>query len=646
MLSSHVVRARLWAFLLATGIAAAATGCNDSGSTSTTPYAAAAPAPASDPTTTTTTPTAPAAPLPTQIAGAPCANQVVFNRDLLPLINSQCLTCHATFGDYATAVTVAAAMATRVTLAAADPDRMPLAPLAALDASDQQAFTQWPADGLIQDVTDPVCTSGTTGSPTPSPTPSPTIDVSSLNLTYVESAVLTDLASQTSAIAQQNVRYLVLTHKVIEGATPAAMANFKWAINKGINGLSTAAGLFKAVPIDANNTIYRFDLRDENMTPAEWTLIENAEPLNFESFTTLGLQIKTLSATRKAWLHAENFLFTSHGGVDQSIYYNILGIPTDLTQFQTGIGVNFAGAQQNDFQAHFIGFNGSPIAENKNRLLTRVPSRDGYYWQTFDIDTTPLSTKNLFQFPLLAASGGQAIYTPDASEIIYSLPNQMQAYALFTAAGSRLDVAALDVVRDNLTPFDPTIINAISCSRCHNQGMITATDQVGADILQNGSQFVANDVSLVGALYRSAAENTATFTTDTTTFSNTLAALNIPAASADPISYAMDTLRADQTLTSLSSLLFMTPSQFTTALNSSAVGRAAFGQLLTGGTVDFSQLTQTLPQFLIDIGFGQNLLVGSDPTTPVSLFNPPVSPVAPAPATPVQTTDALSILKL
>lgn len=526
-------------------------------------------------------------------------NKTVFNRDVKPIIQSKCIACHQTFLDYGSAKTVAAEMARRVNLNDGDRGRMPLYPKDPLPADQKRTFNQWLADGLIQDVSDPACN---TNPPPPQ---------NNLDLSYVETTILNDLNRQTNATTRLNRRYLVLSHKADLGLNAKALNRFLQAINKGLNGLSTAVDLFTVAAIDANQTIFRFDLRDYGLNAVKWALVENKEPLNFESFTGQGLQIKALTGTRKAWLHAENFLFTSHGGQDPNVYYDILGVPVSILGLQAQLGVDFAGSQKNDIQAHFLGFFGSSISLNKNRLLVRVPSRDGYYWQTFDTNSRQLATKNLFQFPLLADSGGVAVYTPDASEVIFTLPNKLQGYALFNAAGVRQNAAPLDVVYDNQTPFDPTITTAFSCVRCHNQGIIPAVDQIRDHVKQNGAQFLSNDVALVDALYRPGETNAATFTTDNAKYGKALTQVGVQAVDLDPMSYAMDSLRKDQSLADVASLFFMTEDQFRVALNSSAVGRLALGQLLSGGTVGFVQLTAILPQLILDIRFGQDAL-GAD----------------------------------
>src|SRR5262249_12390486 len=119
------------------------------------------------------------------------------------------------------------------------------------------------------------------------------------------------------------------------------------------------------------------------------------------------------------------------------------------------------------------GFNGSGVSGN-NRLIERHPSPYGSYWRSYGFaDTT--GQRNLFAFPLGPAADGKG-FVPDGGEIIFSLPNGLNAFMLVNEKGNRLDKAPLSVVSDPRRP-DRAVENGISCMSCHARGFIPVKDQ-------------------------------------------------------------------------------------------------------------------------------------------------------------------------
>jgi serine/threonine-protein kinase len=65
----------------------------------------------------------------------------------------------------------------------------------------------------------------------------------------------------------------------------------------------------------------------------------------------------------------------------------------------------------------------------------------------------------------------------DGGEIIFNLPNGMQAYMLINGQDERIDEGPIDVVRDTKeTSGTPIIVNGLSCMACHKHGMFPPPD--------------------------------------------------------------------------------------------------------------------------------------------------------------------------
>ena len=120
------------------------------------------------------------------------------------------------------------------------------------------------------------------------------------------------------------------------------------------------------------------------------------------------------------------------------------------------------------------GFNDSGVSSN-NRVVERHISRYGAYWKSYDFAGN-VGTQNVLTHPLS--------FQHDGGEIIFNLPNGLQAYYLVDAGGNRLDVAPIKIVR-NPAASDPTVRNGLSCIGCHTEGMKVFEDEVRGVVEQN-----------------------------------------------------------------------------------------------------------------------------------------------------------------
>lgn len=502
--------------------------------------------------------------------------------DIKPILTDNCLVCHFTpspYDRYDVAKGKIDSFIRRQNLGADNPERMPKEPRPPLSAEDKRLIERWKADGLKETDSDCNDTGPVTGS---------------LDLFQLESAIILDLA-KLEADDRINTRYVVTSHR--EGDRSGA-------VDKTLSSLSSEEELYKAEQVAPG--LYRFDLRSYGLDSTDWRLVEDVDPFDLESFTDEGEQIKFLTGARKAWFHFDNFIDITQ---TDRVYYALLDSPKTINQLLIDIGVN-VGAQFRDFSAQFLGFNGSEISLQKNRLIVRFDSEDGYAWVTFDpIALDGVRERNLFEFPCLNGTGCQALFEFAAGEVIYTLPNGMQAYFLFNAAGERQDNAAIElgIVQDTRSPVDPEIQVGIDCHRCHAKGILPSNDEIRDHVTQNGSLFNAEDRQIILELYKSKEANNAAFTADNAVFSRSLAALGID-PNIDQINKARDDLRLDWDLSEVASFLFLSEEEFIRGLKGSAQGSQAIGQLITGGRITFDQFLDIIDVLKNDLRLFQEPL--------------------------------------
>jgi serine/threonine-protein kinase len=166
----------------------------------------------------------------------------------------------------------------------------------------------------------------------------------------------------------------------------------------------------------------------------------------------------------------------------------MLDIPDKLSDLEYQLGFNL---KDNFLRSNLqrSGYAKSGVSK-QNRLLERHTSTaTQYFWISWDF--LPRRAKgDLVRFPLGPVFEGHPFrkqaFEHDGGEIIWSLPNGMQAYMLVKADGSRIDVGPVEVVFDRSAILGtPAIINGISCMYCHRDGMISGfRDEIrGADAI-------------------------------------------------------------------------------------------------------------------------------------------------------------------
>jgi len=270
-------------------------------------------------------------------------------------------------------------------------------------------------------------------------------------------------------------RYFTLTHLYNAGASDDNLRAYRNALSKLVNSLSWGAEVIKPTPIDNEETIFYIDLRhyEWDIKSDKWYKIEQAYPygvqLKSSTWTTLCEETNCeLPFVRADWFIATASL--------PPLYHDILGLPETDKELETQLEVNVAENLKNapGVRVWRAGFNESGVSAN-NRIVERHKSRYGAYWKSYDFAGN-VGTQNIFTHPL--------DFTHDGGEIIFNLPNGLQAYYLSTATGERLDEAPINIVSD-AGSRDPVVRNGLSCMGCHTEGMKTFEDQIRSVIEQN-----------------------------------------------------------------------------------------------------------------------------------------------------------------
>ena len=269
-------------------------------------------------------------------------------------------------------------------------------------------------------------------------------------------------------------RYFTMTHLYNAGESAGILQEYRKALYKLVNSLSWGGTVINPEPIDPQGTIFYIDLRryewDVNNA---WTQIEAGYPyhISFDAPTQTALRaqlgrLQTEMSSNIPSVHVDWFIATASS---PPLYHDLLSLPLTDRALETRLGVDVARniSTAPGVRVWRAGFNNSGVSNN-NRMVERHAFRDGAYWKSYDFAGN-VGTQNIFTHPLA--------FTHDGGEVIFNLPNGLQAYYLVNASGSRLDAAPINIV-SNPAASDPTVRNGISCFGCHTEGMKTFEDQV------------------------------------------------------------------------------------------------------------------------------------------------------------------------
>lgn len=290
-------------------------------------------------------------------------------------------------------------------------------------------------------------------------------------------------------------RYFSLRHlHNIEKVKNSDMQLYRAALSKLVNSLSWKPDIIVPQAIDQHETVFAIDLRDLDwdrhslwrrlLVDYPYALKYNSYP-NDEKLNELAASIYETLGTDVPVVRADWFIATASR---PPLYHMFLRLPEHVAELDESLQVDVADNFRRN-RAWRAGFIKSGVS-TQNRLVERHSALYGAYWISYDFKPEN-ERSNLYKFPL----GPKADWNPhnrhafdhDGGEIIFNLPNGLQAYMLIDATGNRINSGPLDVVRDR-SEFSGSIkiVNGVSCMACHAHGMLTFEDKIRASHLLQG----------------------------------------------------------------------------------------------------------------------------------------------------------------
>jgi len=310
-----------------------------------------------------------------------------------------------------------------------------------------------------------------------------TVITKPLSSEYVLGSILNDVR-KLNREERRNARYFSLAHLVVAGITKQDLQRHREALAKALNHLHWERELVQPTPIDAEQTVFRIDLRRIGWDTAVLKPKRgNAAPLNVFDlvlleypYGTIKTQSSTYNSLLREYLAVANPVrpipcvnadwFVSMA-TQPPLYHELLFLPRTLKEFEEGIGIDAEASIDANRVVRGGMVTTSGVSHNP-RVVERFQGRRGFYWRSYDFAKSS-GTGNIARDPINLQ--------PDGGEMIIQLPNGLQAYMIFSGQGTRVDVAPTSIVTDDSVP-DKAVRNGLSCMRCHDKGMKTFTDVI------------------------------------------------------------------------------------------------------------------------------------------------------------------------
>ncbi len=415
------------------------------------------------------------------------------NAEVKEILRSRCADCHGTAAsstefdvlsarslidaDVVTAGKPEESKLLKVLVTEDEETRMPQ-DLPALSSSEIDKIRSWIADGAKD---------------FPSDVPVPKEDrrddsfSAIAGVDYVLKQILAHQRS-LSSVQAKSTRYFSCNHLLTRGATRDELDLQRDALAKTVNHLTYARDPVMIEAVDGDTaTVFAVDIRKlgwhheslkavgshGKMLPSlnnyDMLLLEYPYAIAYEDSDTYEkLKAEFMGPTQMvrqiAYMRIDWFCSVA---TQPPLYHDIMHMPShvqDLEREIVGINADAELTHRNVARGAVIL---SGVSRN-NRAAERYVSPHGAYWKSIDYATNK-GDENIFRDPInLHGVGG---------EMIFNLPNGLHGYYLSTAAGDRLDSGPTEIVTDKFAE-DKLVRNALSCIRCHDQGIKAFKDSV------------------------------------------------------------------------------------------------------------------------------------------------------------------------
>ena len=419
-------------------------------------------------------------------------------------------------------------------------------------------------------------------------------------------------------------RYFTLTHLYNAGLSDDNLQTYRIGLSRLINSLSWGRRVEIPQAINSRKTIFRIDLRDYRWKSATWEQLVAANPFGILYNSPIASSCYSMTGSTQPFVRGDWFVFAASV---PPLYHELLEIPKTDIELEKTLQVN---VKENirERQTARAGFNGSGVSQN-NRMIERheLDLTNGAYWKSYDFGSST-GKQNIFNHPL--STEGASSFQQDGGEIIFNLPNGLQAYMLVDAKGTRIDKGPTSIVSDPKRP-DRAVVNGLSCMSCHNQGMIEKEDQIRQHVEVNRNSFGTSEADLILGLYPGTQKMNSFYKEDTERFvkavEKTGQKLDAKGriVGTDPVVILASLFEQELDLNLASAEASVLPEEFLIMLERDAQLSRTLGAVRNqGGTIKREAFVSVFSNLVRDLKLGQFIAVKTIPSIPVKVVPPSV----------------------
>jgi hypothetical protein len=315
--------------------------------------------------------------------------------------------------------------------------------------------------------------------------------------------ILLDIIATDPVVASADTRYISFANFVDEHRSPEELTQAVRALGIALNSLSKKATIFRPEAVDTDKTIYRFKLSQLGWNRDDWDELISFYPYCERSDKANHRTVYNKLQTESPYVRGDWFLATA---TKPPLYEKLLDIPDTLQQLENDLRIDIAD-NINRGKVQRIGFRSSGVSAHNRMIERHVLPNSGYFWISYDfagdIDDQDLRANPLGPKNLNLEGNFNRQFQHAGGEAIWSLPNGMQAYMLLNSAGTRLDLAPKEIVKDPRRQGG-AVENGISCIGCHGvTGMLKPRifDEITAYAEVNKRDFSRAELDEIKRLY-------------------------------------------------------------------------------------------------------------------------------------------------
>jgi hypothetical protein len=420
-------------------------------------------------------------------------------------------------------------------------------------------------------------------------------------------------------------RYFTLVHLANAGDNADQLVSYHHGLSKLVNSLSWSRRVIVPAAVGSAGIVVRIDLRDYGWTRDSWGSILDTYPFAVLPTTAIGKAILKDTDCELPYVRADWFVYAASR---PPLYHELLRLPPTDTELERQLHVDVDANIQQEFVAR-AAFSASGVSRN-NRMIERHESGYGAYWKSYDFAGST-DRKNLFANPL-GPGDGEHDFSHDGGEIIFSLPNGLQAYMLVDSGGKRIDQGPTTIVRD-AKQSDGSVVNGISCMSCHNRGMIEKTDQV-RDVVKRAASLPAEVTEMVLALYPPKDRFESLLREDTDRYSRAVKATGANLSQTEPVYALARQFEADLDIKRAAAESGLEPTAFRALLKRTPALAQSVGPLISDGSCKRDAFVEAFPRIAearqLTMYASADRVVDAAKSKPVELAARPASALAPA----------------